>query len=173
MLIKGLGDLSKRCKAIFNKDVVDNWIKNVAPKMHYVDQANNDQIPGYPGGMTYNQYWQRNGGNSQGIGALAVAVTDPLTGGLNRILSEIITGAGYANPALYDSGTFWLFGGSNEKAQAGYLIHEFLHFAYQKNDVGLAAELGLKARGYGDVNDRNSASVAITTFLANKCEDKK
>ena len=165
-LLDALKNLSETCKEVFNKDRVKNWIDNVASTITFTDQSSESQIRGYPGRMTYNQYWQR----EPGAVALAVAVTNP-AGIVERVLPQIITGAGYAIPALYASAVFWLFGGSQPKARGGILLHEFLHYAYQKDDINLARELRLDEKGYGDINSRNNASIAITTFLANNCKD--
>jgi RHS repeat-associated protein len=173
-LTKALDTLSDKCKKAFGgKSLVADWIKLLAPGVSFIDQASasaNTQIQGYPTPMTYKQWWDSYAA-PRGAGAAAVGVYDP-AGSVQRVLPIVITGAGFANPALYDPGTYWLFGGSPERARAAYLVHEFLHIAFGKGDLQLAKDLKLDELGY-DISTDSKASVAITEFLANNCGKKK
>jgi hypothetical protein len=153
--------LSKGCRKFFGEGVLQAWANEAANKITVIDLARREAqgvIPGFEPRTTFSQYWSR-----------APSAAAQVVGNSTGVFPFIITGPGFGAPEMYNRGALAMFNWNVQAFQEAGIVHEFLHWQFQKNDVDLANDLGLNGKGYG-YSDTNSASLAIQSFFANDCQ---
>jgi hypothetical protein len=159
---KELGD---GCKKFFGGPRALEDYAKIAEKLKFfqtVGPQASMPIPDYSPRTTVSQYW-----NNTPRGSIAVTVSSG-SGTSLRVHPVVILGPGFFSFA-YAGAWNVLYGGDMAKFQRDILVHEFMHYFLQKDDMGLAQFWELAGKGY-QFNDTITASQAVQMFLLNDCQ---